>query len=83
MAIGPMTREEVEENDVEILTREDALGIIERDLVDELFQYALDEFYLKQLVWSGLKGLDEWDDDDIEDHFQDSEDYILEWQVTD
>ncbi len=31
MAIGPMTREEVEENDVEILTREDALGIIERD----------------------------------------------------
>ena len=83
MAIGPMTREEAEEEDLIIITEERALQIIEEDLKEELTRNIWDYMSLTDLIWDGFKGLSEWTNEDITQYFEGSEVYIPEWEITD
>ena len=82
MAIGPMTREEAEEEDLIIITEERALRIIEEDLKEELTRNIWNSISLTNLIWDGFKGLSEWKYDDVTNYFEGSEIYIPEWEIT-
>ena len=82
MAIGPMTREEAEEQNLIVITEERALQIIEEDLTEELTRNIWDYMSLTDLIWDGFKGLSKWKNKDITRYFEGSEIYIPEWEIT-
>jgi 5-formaminoimidazole-4-carboxamide-1-beta-D-ribofuranosyl 5'-monophosphate synthetase len=83
MAFGKMTRQEVEDADITILTKEEAV----EDIVDYLWREYTDDFpdfeQVKELIREGFKGVEDWSKKEIEEYFEGSETEILEWQVID
>jgi hypothetical protein len=83
MAFGKMTRQEVEDEGLTILTKEEAV----EDIVDYLWREYTDDFpdfeQVKELIREGFKGVESWSKNEIEEYFEGSETEILEWQVID
>jgi hypothetical protein len=83
MAFGKMTRQEVEDEGLTILTKEEAV----EDIVDYLWREYTDDFpdfeQVKELIREGFKGVESWSKTEIEEYFEGSETEILEWQVID
>ena len=83
MAGGKWTQKEIEEEDMTVLTRDEAIELI----VDDLWQEYTNEFpdfeRVRELIMEGFKGVAKWSDKEIENWFECSVDEILEWQVID
>jgi hypothetical protein len=83
MAFVKMTREEVENEDLTILTKEEAV----EDIVDYLLREYTEDFpdfeQVKELIREGFKGVENWNKKEIESYFEGSDSEILEWQVID
>lgn len=83
MAFRKMTREEVEDEGLTILTKEEAV----EDIVDYLLQEYTEDFpdfeQIKELIREGFKGVENWSKREIAEYFEGSETEILEWQVKD
>ncbi len=83
MAGGKWTQKEIEEEDMTVLTRDEAIELI----VDDLWQEYTNEFpdfeRVRELIMEGFKGVEKWSDKEIENWFECSVDEILEWQVID
>ena len=74
-----MTREEALNEDISILTREEAMDIVAEQLTESL-QYDQDSIW--DIVRSGYGGVDSMTDEELEDFFEFMEDvYILEWKL--
>ena len=74
-----MTREEALNEDIRILTREEAMDIVAEQLTESL-QYDQDAIW--DIVRSGSGGIDNMTDKELEDFFEFMEDvYILEWKL--
>ena len=74
-----MTREEALNEDIRILTREEAMDIVAEQLTESL-QYDQDAIW--DIVRSGYGGVDNMTNEELEDFFEFWGDlYILEWKL--
>ena len=74
-----MTREEALNEDIRILTREEAMDIVAEQLTESL-QYDQDAIW--DIVRSGYGGVDNMTNEELEDFFEFWDDlYILVWKL--